>query len=437
MGSIFHGYDVRGIYPTEIDEDVTYKIARATVQLLKAKQAIVGRDCRNSSLALKKSLIYGLTDQGCDVVDIGLCNTPMTYYAAEKMNALMITASHNPPEYNGIKITKKGVEQVGQHNGLKEIEKMAQACHFQEPKKRGKVSTKDILSGYVKAVRKIIGGRYAPIKVLIDCGNGMAGHVVPALLKGLSIKHKLLFGKIDFNFPNHIPNPAVPENTADLEREVVRGKYDLGVAYDADCDRVYFVDEKGKRVRCEHILLLFAQNAMKKGQGVVYTVNSSKIIREKIAEMGGRAHPSQIGHSVIPPMMRKHNALFGAEVTGHFYFKNFHYSDSGDVAALMMMSILSQSGKKMSQLITPFQKYATSEEINFKVADKDAVMKKVEGAYKGKKIERIDGISIDAGDYWFNLRLSKTENLVRLNIEAVSQAKLRQSIEWLSRIIQG
>jgi len=273
--------------------------------------------------------------------------------------------------------------------------------------------------------------------VLIDCGNGMAGHVVPSLLKGLPIKYKLLYGKIDFNFPNHTANPAIPENTADLQQEVVKGKYDLGIAYDADCDRVVFIDDKGRRVRPEFVLILFAQHLMKKGDSMVYTVNMSRIIKEKIAEMGCKPMPSMIGHTEVPIVMKKCKGTISGEITGHFYFKKFSYSDSGDIAALYMLSLLSQTNKKMSQLIKPFEKYATSEEINYKVPDKNAAMKRVEDAYKKQVKSRLDGISVEAGDYWFNLRLSKTENLVRLNCEATSRKKLNMAIEWLSRLIQG
>ncbi len=437
MAGAFRAYDIRGLYPSEINEEIAYKAGRAIVTFLKAKQVIVGRDCRTSSLPLKKSLVYGITDQGCDVVDTNYCNTPMCYYAAQKMHALMITASHNPKEYNGIKITRKGVEPIGEHNGMKEIEKKTLGCHFKESTKKGKVTVKNILPAYVKEVRKIVSGKYKPIKVLIDGGNGMAGHVVPTLLKGLPIKYKLLYGEMDGNFPNHTPNPLVPENTADLQREVVKGKYDLGVAYDADCDRVFFVDEKGRRVQSAFALLLFAKHLLKKGESAAYSVNLSRIVKEGLEEIGAKARPSMIGHTEVPLTMKKYKAIIGGEISGHFYFKKFKYADSGDIGALMMMSILSQTDKKMSQLIKPYEKYATSEEINYKVLDKPASMKRIEEAYKGKIKMRIDGFNIDAGDYWFNIRFSKTENYVRLNCEATSQKKLKQAIEWLSKLIQG
>ncbi|MBW3016097.1 phosphomannomutase/phosphoglucomutase [Candidatus Woesearchaeota archaeon] len=435
MGA-YKGYDIRGKYPEEVNEELIYKAGRATVLFFKAKKIIVGRDCRTSSLALKKSLVYGITDQGCDVIDTGYCSTPMSYYLAQKMDSLMITASHLPKDQNGLKITRKGVESIGQHNGLKEIEKLANSCHFPEPKKKGKLTEKNYLKDYVKEARKIVNGKYKPIKVLIDCGNGMAAHVVPELLKGLPIKYKLLYGKMDGTFPNHVPNPLIPENTEELQREVVAGNYDLGIAYDADCDRAFFIDEKGRRVRSEFALLLFAQHMLKKGESAVYTVNTSKIVPEKLKEMGFKPWMSKVGHTEIPIVMKKHKATTGGEISGHFFFKKFKYADSGDIAALTMMSFLSQTDKKMSELIKPFEKYATSEEINFRVQNKNAVMQKMEEIYKKQITSRLDGISVDAGDYWFNLRLSNTENLVRLNCEAINKKKLNMAIEWISRLIQ-
>ena len=349
MADPFRAYDVRGLYPQEVNEELAYNVGRASVIFLKAKKVLVGRDCRTHSLSLKKTLIYGLTDQGCDVIDTGYCSTPMAYFAAQKMHSLMITASHNPKQYNGIKITKKGVEGIGGHNGLPKIKKLSEVCHFKEPKKHGKLSKKDILPAYIKEVRKIVKGKYKKLRVLIDAGNGMAGYVVPKLLKGLPIKFDMLYGKLDGTFPNHTPNPLIPKNTRELQKRVKK-KYDLGIAYDSDCDRVFFIDENGKRVRADHVLLLFAQKLLKKGDRMVYTVNCSRIVTEKVKEMGGKPKPSRIGHTELPLVMRKEKAIIGGEISGHYYFKKFKYADSGDIAALLMLSILSQSGKKMRKI---------------------------------------------------------------------------------------
>jgi len=273
--------------------------------------------------------------------------------------------------------------------------------------------------------------------VLIDAGNGMAGYVVPKLFKGLKVKHDMLYGELDGTFPNHIPNPVIPENTKDLQKLVKKKKYDMGIAYDADCDRVFFIDEKGNRVRSDHVLVLFAQRLLKKKQKVVYSINMSKIIKDKVEEMGGTAVASRIGHTEIPLVMKKHKAIVGGEITGHFYFKSFKYADSGDIGALMMLAQLSETGMKMSELVKPLQKYSTSEETNFLVKNKQASMNRVEKAFKGQISSRLDGLSIDTGDYWFNLRLSLTENYVRLNAEAYNNKKLKECVKTVSGLLKG
>lgn len=428
-------YDIRGVYPEKVNEKTAYDAGRAVPLFLKAKEVLVGRDCRVSSPALAKSLIYGLTDQGVNVRHIGYCTTPMTYWASKKISTLMVTASHNPAQYNGIKITRKGVEPIGEHNGLDKIEKLMNKCHFPEPKKRGLVTPQNVLPAYVRDVKKLVGGKYGALRVLIDCGNGMAGYVVPSLLKGTKIRYDLLYGEMDGRFPNHTPNPAIPENTRDLERAMKKGNYDLGIAYDGDCDRVYFVDEKGNRTRPEFALLLMARHFGKKGDSLVYTVNCSKVAREAAVEMGFKAFPSPIGHTEIPLVMKKHKAAVGGEITGHFYFKKFNFADSGDIGALTVMSVLSKSGMKFSELVKPYKRYATSEELNFKVDDKMGVLARVKAAHNGCTMNHIDGLSVDTGDYWFNMRISKTENYVRLNVEAKNDGQLQKAIKRLSSIV--
>lgn len=432
----FRAYDIRGTYPDEINEELAYAVGRGAVIFLNAKEIVIGRDCRTSSLPLKKSVVYGITDQGCNVIDTGYCNTPMLYYVAQQYHCMMITASHNPKQYNGIKITKLGVEPLGEPNGLADVERITRKGDFPTPEQRGTLKEHDFLNEYCDEVKRIVGGEYKPIKVLIDAGNGMAGHVVPRLMDGLPVKWDLLYGELDGTFPNHTPNPVIPENTADLQKKVVDGGYDLGIAYDADCDRVFFIDEKGNRVRSEYALILFARHLMKKGDHMVYTVNMSRIVKETMEAEGFIPHPSKIGHTEIPITMKENDGVVGGEITGHFYYKDFKYADSGDIAALLMISQLSKAGKPMSELIKPFQKYATSEETNFTVDDKEAAMKRVEEKYKDQITSRIDGLTIDAGDYWFNLRLSKTENLVRLNAEAKTEEHLKTAVETIGALLK-
>lgn len=432
----FRSFDIRGIYPTEIDETLAYKAARAIATFLKTKKIIIGRDCRVSSLALKKSAEYGILDQGANAIDIGLCNTPMAYYCAQKHDTIMITASHNPAKYNGIKITRKGVEQIGETNGLKQIEKLTEKEHFATPNRKGTATQKNTLLDYVKYTRKLVGGKYKKLRVLIDCGNGMAGHVVPELLKGLPIKYDLLYGELDGTYPNHTPNPAIAENTLELQKKAVSGKYDLGIAYDGDCDRVFFVDEKGKRVPPEYTLLLFAKELMKKGDSLSYTANSSKIVADVAKENKWKAVQCKIGHTEVPISMKKNKGTLGGELSGHFYFKKFKYADSGDIAALLMMSILSKSGKKMSKLCSPFEKYLKTEEINIEVRDRKKAMENVRNAFDKYAVKCADGFAANLGKYWFNFRISKTEPVVRLVVEANNKKDLARGIKEVKRHIK-
>lgn len=435
MIQAFRSFDIRGVYPDEINETLAYKAARAIATFLKTKKIAIGRDCRTSSLALKKSAEYGLLDQGIKVVDIGLCNTPMAYYCAQKFDTVMITASHNPAKYNGIKITRRGVEQIGATNGLDAIEKLTEKEHFLEPTKRGKLEQKNVLKDYVKHVRKIVGGKYKKLRVLIDCGNGMAGHVVPELLKELPVKYELLYGKMDGTYPNHTPNPAIAENTKELQKRVVRGKYDLGIAYDGDCDRVFFIDEKGRRVWPEYALLLFAKELMKKGESLSYTANSSKIISDVSKQNKWKAVQCKIGHTEVPISMKKNKGILGGELSGHFYFKKFRYADSGDIAALLMMSILSKSGKKMSEIYKPFEKYVKTEEINLDVPDRKKAMASVRKAFGKYSVKCADGFAADLGKYWFNFRISNTEPVVRLVVEANNKKDLSLGVKEVKRRI--
>lgn len=429
----FRSFDIRGVYPNEIDETLAYKAARAIATFLKTRKTIMGRDCRISSLALKKSAEYGLLDQGVNVIDIGLCNTPMGYYCAQKYDVIMITASHNPAKYNGIKITRHGVEQIGKTNGLNTIERLTEQENFSEPTRKGKLAKKEILQSYVNYVRKLVSGKYKKLRVLIDCGNGMAGYVVPELLKGLPIKYDLLYGEMNGTYPNHVPNPAIAENTKELQKKVVSGKYDLGIAYDGDCDRVFFVDEKGKRVWPEYTLLLFAKELMKKGDSLSYTANSSKIISDIAKENKWKAVQCKIGHTEVPISMKKNKGVLGGELSGHFYFKKFKYADSGDIAALLMLSILSKSGKKMSELYKPFEKYIKTEEINLEVSDRKKAMESVRKTFGKYSVKCADGFAANLGKYWFNFRISNTEPVVRLVVEANNKKDLSLGVKEVKR----
>jgi phosphomannomutase len=420
---VFKSYDVRGIYPETINEELAYKIGRAVVLHLKSKKIAIGRDCRISSSALTKSLIYGITDQGADVINLGLVNTPCCYFASKNYDTIMVTASHNPPEYNGFKITKKGFEKIGFDTGLNKIQKLVEKGNFPESRRKGQLAPKNIIKDYVKKIRSLTKVKIKPLKVLFDTGNGMGGLVVPELMKGLKIKYQILYKELDGNFPNHLADPVQPKNTAELQKKVVKGKYDLGVAYDADCDRVKFIDEKGNRIISAQALVLMAN--LMRSKKAVRTVSCSRIIDDNIKKV----YISPVGHVHVARVMKKYDCDIGTEISGHFFFKKYWYTDSGDAAVIMMLAVLSKYGKKLSELVAPLKKYATSQEINFKVKDQDKTLKKIEKAFSKAKISKIDGLSIDMGEYWFNIRKSNTQPLIRLDAEAKTQKALKECIK--------
>ncbi|RLE47756.1 phosphomannomutase/phosphoglucomutase [Candidatus Woesearchaeota archaeon] len=436
MAEPFKSYDIRGIYPKEIDENFAYKLGRAIVVALKSSKIVVGRDCRLSSPALTKSLIYGITDQGADVVDIGLTSTPVCFFEAEKNDVVMVSASHNPPEYNGFKITQKGVIKLGKETGLKKIEDIYRADEFPDVDKKGNVVEKDAVKSYVEKIRSIVKADFKPLKVLIDTGNGMGGLIVPEVLKGLPVKYEIMFKEPDGRFPNHMPNPTKPENTKDLQDKIKKGNYDLGAAYDADCDRIFFIDETGERIRADHILVLLAQFFSKRSKRVARTVSVSRIVKDKVEEMGGVTFLSKVGHANIPPVMKKNDCIVAGEVSGHFLFKDFNFAESGDLALLIILALLSETGKKISELVAPLKKYATSEEINLKVDDQDKALENIKNYFKDKIDNELDGLSIDAGPCWFNIRKSGTEPLLRFNPEAVDEEHLKECIKKVKELVK-
>ncbi len=433
----FKLYDIRGVYPSELNEGLAYKIGRATVLFLKCKRLVVGIDCRLSSPKLFKAFVKGVTDQGCDVVNIGLCSTPMLYFASFKENAVMITASHNPKQYNGLKICRKGAIALNYKTGLKQIESLVNKNKFPNVLKKGMVLKKHVLNDYVGFVNKFK-KKISRLKIVVDAANGMAGYVVPHLLKSLPIKIIPMYFELDGSFPNHEPNPLYSENTITLQKKVIQEKADLGIAYDGDCDRVFFIDEKGQKLSAEFSLLLFAEHFVKKNQSVVYSNNCSKIVPEVLEKIKAKPIISSVGHSMVKDAMKKNNTVLGGELSGHFYFKQNHFADSGDIAVILMLNILSSSKKPLSQIVSKYKKYFTSEEIEIKVKDRDKTMKIVEEYYKknAKKISHFYGLTIDLGDWWFILRESQTEIVVKLIVEAKSKEMLEFGINKLRKLIK-
>jgi len=437
--SIFKAYDVRGVYPSELDEKLAYKVGRAFVTFLKVGRVVVSQDMRKSSSSLKKSLIKGLIDQGADVISVkGLCSTPKSYFACWFLKAdgsIMVTASHNPGKYNGFKFCREKAIPISGDTGIKDIERLALKGKFKDVSK-GNVIEKDITKDYKKHILGFL-GKIKPLKVVIDAGNGMGGKDIELVLGSLPLKVTKMYFKPDGSFPNHEANPLKEENLVDIKRKVISSKADLGIAIDGDADRVFFIDEKGETVPSDFITCLIAEELLKNKKGrVLYDLRSSWVVKEIIEENGGKASMCRVGHSFIKEQMRKEKGLFAGELSGHFYFKDNFYTDSGVIAALKVIQLVSSKGK-LSKLLKPLKKYFASGEINSKVKDKEGKIKELAKQYKNGKVSFLDGVRIDFKDWWFNVRPSNTEPLLRLNLEAKSLSLMKKKRDEVLSVIRG
>lgn len=439
--SIFKAYDIRGKVPAELTSEVANCVGRALADFLPVGIVAIGRDMRPDSEALAAAMIEGLIQQGREVVDLGQITSDMIYFAVGEYNyagGAMITASHNPGEYNGIKLTSKGVRPIGQDSGLEEIKKALVDDDYKNPTGRGSVSSKNILAAWLNHALK-----FAPnlkrLKVGIDAGNGMGGIIVPELIKYTDLDIKGLYLDLDGTFPNHPANPLDFTNLKDLINLIKKDKLDCGIAFDGDGDRAFLVDENGDVVSGSVLGALLAEKILSENPGstILYNAISSRMVAEVITENGGKAIRTKVGHSYIKADMRKHNAIFACEHSGHFYFKNNYYADSGLIAALYALEIISSSSKTLSELCKPLrQRYFDSGEINFEVADKDQIIEKLSKKYEDGRKDTLDGLTINFQDWWLNLRPSNTEPLLRLNIEAKTQDLLKSKLAEVSDLIQ-
>ena len=446
MAGIFKSYDVRGTVPQQLTTGDAYRIGKATAAYLKGKTLAVGRDARIQSPAISAALIAGINAAGCDCIDLGMNPTPMTYYATgvlgkKVQGAVQVTASHNPSQYNGFKFTRGGALPMSYETGISDIEALYKEDKPDLAAKRGKTTVKNLRAGYIKHCLQFADLK-RPLKVAIDTGNGVMGDILPALLKGLPMKVVPLFFKPDGRFPNHEANPLNLENLRDLQKAVVEKKCDIGAAFDGDGDRVAFVDETGAPIPGDLAGALMAQVLLKKHKGakVFYDVRATKALPEAVREAGGIALESRVGHSHIKAGLRRENAIMAAELSGHYYFKDFFYSDSGETAFFLVMSLLSQSSKKASELVKPLQRYFHSGEINFEVHDAGKVLAAAEAKYgpQAKSVSKVDGVSIDMGSWWFNLRMSNTEPVVRLNLESLtSKDEMESRKNEVSQLIKS
>lgn len=440
--NIFGAYDIRGKVPNELTPAVAKSIGRAMADYVPEGQVAVGRDMRPDSEQLAKSVIEGLVTQGREVVDLGQITSDMMYFAVGNYGyagGAMITASHNPGEYNGLKLTSKGVVPIAGEQGLLQIKQALIDDNYKAEESGGNVTTKSILSDWVDHALKFAPG-LSPLHVGFDAGNGMAGILPPELSKKTPLKIEGLYLDLDGTFPNHMANPLIFENLADLIKLVNGKKLDCGAAFDGDGDRGFFVDDAGLPVTGSVLgALLIAQILQKKpGATILYNAICSRIVPETIKKLGGKGIRTRVGHGFIKADMNKYNAEFACEHSGHFYFKDNYNADSGLIPVLMGLSILSQSGKKLSELVKDLRaRYVESGEINFEVLDKEFVMKKLAEEYVDGKQDNLDGLTVNYTDWWFNVRPSQNEPLLRLNIEAKNQADLDVNLFKITNVIKN
>ncbi|MBX5444229.1 phosphomannomutase/phosphoglucomutase [Sphaerobacter sp.] len=442
VAEIFKAYDVRGVYPQELNPEIAYKIGRALVVYLKAKQVVVGRDMRISSPALASAIIDGILDQGADVCDIGLVSTDSLYFAVGKSGydaGVMVTASHNPPEYNGFKLCRQEARPLSMDQGIGEIRDLVLRDQFPDPPSPGTVHSKEILNDFADHVLSLIDTKSVrPLKVVVDAGNGMAGKVVPAVFGRLPLQVVPLYFELDGRFPNHLANPLEPENVVDLRHAVLEHKADLGIAFDGDADRMFILDEHGQFVGGDMITALVSKSLLRKhpGASIVYNLICSRAVPETIEREGGKPIRSRVGHSFIKAKMREHDAIFGGEHSGHFYFRDNWYADSGIIAALTVIELLSQEGVTMSEALKPLDTYFRSGEINSEVADQQAVLRRLESRFSDGELDYLDGLTVSYPDWWFNVRPSNTQPLLRLNVEANDPALLEEKTQAVLSVIR-
>jgi len=441
---IFGAYDVRGIYPETLDEDAAYRIGRAFVQYLGASAVAVGRDMRVSSPALAGAVIRGITDQGADAIDLGMTTTDELYFAVGKFGypaGVMVTASHNPKQYNGLKMCREEAIAISSETGGNAIRDLALAGNPPEPARKGQVIQRDVTDDYVRHVLSFIDvAKVRPLKIAVDAGNGMAGMIVPKVFEQLPCELIPLYFELDGTFPNHPASPIEPENTAVLRALVPERHCDMGVAFDGDADRMFLVDEQGKLLGGDMVTALVAQSLLRKHPGAttLYNLISSRSVPELIERDGGRAVRTRVGHSFIKAQMRQENAIFGGEHSGHFYFRDNWYADSGLIAFLVVLELISESGKTVSDLVRAVDHRFRSGEINTEVADQEGRMRAIEAHYvaEGGQVDFLDGITVSFPTWWFNVRPSNTEPLLRLNLEADTadeMAKRRDEVLQLIR----
>jgi phosphomannomutase len=453
LQNLIKAYDIRGIAPEDLDENISYLIGQAFVIALKLRksdggcgQVVIAHDMRPSGPALVKSFARGVLEQGVDVLYMGLASTDGLYFATGFLNiaGAMFTASHNPAEYNGIKLAKAGAAPVGQDSGLREITHLVLNPIPKFEGTLGTESTRDLNVEYVKHLHSLVNLKSArKLKIVIDAGNGMGGFSVPKVFENSNFEIVPMFFELDGTFPNHEANPIDPANLVDLQKRVLAEKADIGIAFDGDADRAFFVDEKGKIITPSAITALIAKRELKREPGatIIHNLITSRSVAEVVKEQGGKAIKTRVGHSFIKQVMKDTNAIFGGEHSGHFYFRDFWFADSGMLAALHVLAALGETTTSItfSSLISEFDRYIASGEINTRVKDVRTTSKKVQdhfAASKDVQIDDLDGLTFSSSTWWVNVRPSNTEPLLRLNAEAKDHATMEKVRDEVLAIIR-
>jgi phosphomannomutase len=443
---VFKAYDIRGIHPAELDEDGAYAIGRAYVEQFEPRRIAVGRDMRVSSPSMAAALIRGVTDAGADVLDLGLVGTEMVYFAVGELEldgGVAVTASHNPKEYTGMKIVRGGALPVGGDSGLLDIRDRAMALgDASDGQALGQVQEYDVWPAYVERVLSFVDvSAIRPLRVVIDAANGMAGVMLPPVLERLPIEAVPYFFEPDGTFPNHEPNPLLPENREFIVERTTTEGADFGVAFDGDADRCFFVDDEGDFVPGDFVTALLAESVLEKSPGgkIIYDVRASWAVPETIEGAGGTALVNRVGHAFIKHRMREEDAVFGGEVSGHYYFRDFSQADSGVVPFLLMLELVSRRGQKLSEILRPYRdRYFITGELNTPVPDVARKLEELEDRFGPEgEVSHLDGVSIVGDEWHFNVRPSNTEPLLRLNLEARSEELMERKRDEVLDVIRS
>ncbi|MGY1887215.1 phosphomannomutase/phosphoglucomutase [Blastococcus sp. SYSU DS0753] len=451
LSALIKAYDVRGVVPDQWDEDVARAIGAAFAEFVLvesgATAVVTAHDMRETSVPLSRAFAEGVIGRGVDVVEAGLGSTDLLYFAAGSLDVpgAMFTASHNPAQYNGIKMCRAGAAPIGQDSGLVTIREWAERDTYERvPERVGTVTTRDVLADYAAHLRSLVDlATIRPLRVVVDAGNGMGGHTVPVVLAGLPLEIVPLYFELDGSFPNHEANPLDPANLVDLQRAVVEHGADIGLAFDGDADRVFVIDERGEPVSPSAITALVAVRELAKGRGttIIHNLITSRAVPEIVREHGGQPVRTRVGHSFIKAEMARTDAVFGGEHSAHYYFRDFWRADTGMLAAMHVLAALGEQGRPLSELTAAYARYAASGEINSTVADageRMAAVREVFEKEEGATVDELDGLTVELPDgAWFNLRASNTEPLLRLNVEAPDEARMSEVRDRVLRTVRA